>query len=203
MASLPKTFLTPEQYLEIERKAEFKSEYYNGEMFAMAGARRAHNLINGNLIRELGNQLRSRPCEVLPSDQRVLVSPTGLFTYPDLVVVCGEPRFLDGELDTLLNPTVIVEVLSPTTEAYDRGRKFQHYRTIESLRAYLMVSSDRIGAELYTRQPDNHWTLTAEASRLEDSFEIDAIGCRLKLADVYEKVELPAAPTPPAAPPVP
>jgi Uma2 family endonuclease len=203
MASLPKTFLTPEQYLEIERKAEFKSEYCNGEMFAMAGARRAHDLITMNVSGQLYQQLRARPCEVSSSDQRVLVASTGLFTYPDIVVVCGEPRFLDGELDTLLNPTVIVEVLSPTTEAYDRGRKFGHYRTIESLRVYLMVSSDRIGAELYTRQPDNHWTLTAEASRLEDSFEIGAIGCRLKLADVYEKVELPAAPTPPAAPPVP
>jgi len=202
MSSLPKTFLTPEQYLEIERKAEFKSEYHNGEMFAMAEASLPHNLITANLTIQLGLQLRARPCRVASSDQRVLV-PTGRFLYPDVVAFCGEPRLLDSEFDTLLNPTVIVEVLSPSTEAYDRGRKFQHYRTIESLRAYLMVSSDRIGAELYTRQPDNHWTLTAEASRLEDSFEIDAIGCRLKLADVYEKVELPAAPTPPAAPPVP
>ena len=152
---------------------------------------------------QLGLQLRTRPYEVLASDMRVLVAPAGLYAYADIVVVCGEPQLLDSELDTLLNPTVIVEVLSPTTEAYDRGRKFGHYRTIESLRAYLMVSSDRISAELYTRQPDNHWTLTAEACRLEDSFEIESIGCRLKLADVYEKVELPPAVTPPAAPPVP
>ena len=118
------------------------------------------------------------------------MAPTGLYTYPDVVVICGEPRLLDGELDTLLNPTLIVEVLSPTTELYDRGRKFAQYRTIESLRAYLMVASELIGAELYTRQPDNLWKLTAEARRLEDTFEIESIGCRLKLADVYEKVEL-------------
>ena len=190
MSSLPKTFLTPEQYLEIERKAEFKSEYHNGEMFAMAGARLPHNLITTNVTSELRQQLRLRPCRVVSSDQRVLVAPTGLFTYPDVVVVCGEPRLLDSELDTLLNPTVIVEVLSPTTEAYDRGRKFGHYRTIESLSAYLMVASELISAELYTRQPDNRWKLTEEASRLEDTFEIESIGCRLKLADIYEKVEL-------------
>ena len=190
MSGLPKAFLTPEQYLEIERKAEFKSEYYNGEMFAMAGAKSSHNLINTNLTRELSLQLRSRPCRVYSSDQRVWVAPTGLYTYPDLVVVCGEPRLQDGVLDTLLNPTVIVEVLSPSTEAYDRGRKFGNYRTIESLKAYLMVSSELIGAELYTRQPDNRWQLTAEANKLENTIEIELIGCRLKLADIYEKVEL-------------
>jgi len=189
MCSPPKTFITPEQYLEIERKAEFRSEYYNGEMFAMAGAKRPHNLIKMNVGAELHQQLRARPCEVSSSDQRVLVAPTGLYTYPDIVVVCGEPRYLDGELDTLLNPMVIVEVLSPTTEAYDRGRKFGHYRMIESLRAYLMVASELISAELYTRQPDNLWALT-KASRLEDAIEIESIGCRLKLADIYEKVEL-------------
>jgi len=188
-SSYTKTFITPEQYLEIERKAEFRSEYYNGEMFAIAGVKRPHNLINTNLIRELSQQLRLRPCEVYSGDARVLVAPTGLYTYPDVVVVCGERRFLDNQLDTLLNPTLIVEVLSPTTEAYDRGRKFGHYRMIESLRAYLMVASELISAELHTRQPDNLWALT-KASRLEDAIEIESIGCRLKLADIYEKVEL-------------
>src|SRR6266567_9017344 len=195
MSSVPKTFLTPEQYLEIERKAEFKSEYYNGEMFPMGEARPhnvipgVHSLIKTNVSGQLYLQLRSRPCRVYGSDQRVSVS-AGLYTYPDVVVVCGEPRLLDGEFDTLLNPTLIVEVLSPTTEAYDRGRKFGHYRNIESLNAYLMVGSELISAELYTRQPDNRWQLSAEASRLEDTFEIESIGCRLKVADIYEKVEL-------------
>ena len=184
-----KTFLTPEQYLEIERNAEFKSEYYNGEMFAMGGAKSPHNLILPNLTRELSQQLRAGPCRVFSNDQRVLVAPTGLYTYPDLSVVCGTPHFLDGVLDTLLNPTVIFEILSPSTEAYDRGRKFGHYRSIESLRAYLMVASESIGAELYTRQPNNQWALTADARHLEDVVEIESIGCTLKLADIYEKVQ--------------
>src|ERR1035438_1905026 len=158
MATHPKTLLTPEQYLEIERNAEYKSEYYQGEMFAMAGAKPAHNLINGNLFAQLWIQLRPRPCRLYTSDQRLLISPSGMYAYPDTVVVCGEPRFQDGELDTLLNPTLIVEVLSPSTEAYDRGAKFGFYRTIESLKGYLMTGSEAMSAELYTRQSDGHWT---------------------------------------------
>jgi Uma2 family endonuclease len=188
MSTVAKTLLTPEQYLEIERKAEFRSEYYQGEIFAMAGAADSHNLIVTNLTRELSQQLRKRPCFAYSHDMRVRVSATGLYTYPDVLVVCGERQFLDDRRDNLLNPAVIVEVLSPSTEAYDRGRKFEHYRSIESLREYLMVSSESIGADLYTRQPDGRWMLTA-ASRLEDILEIESIDCRLVLADVYEKVE--------------
>src|SRR4051794_10859027 len=114
-----KTRYTPEQYLALERKATFKSEYYNGSIYAMAGASRAHNLVAGNLFREVGSQLKDCPCEVYMSEMRVRVGPTGLYTYPDIVAVCGEPQFQDGELDTLLNPTLIVEVLSSSTEAYD------------------------------------------------------------------------------------
>src|ERR1039457_4742896 len=190
MSTQPKTFLTPEQYLEIERKADYKSEYFEGEMFAMAGAREAHNLIVGNLLAQIHAQLRSGPCRVYPSDMRVRVSATGLYTYPDIVVACEDPRFLDEERDTLLNPTLIVEVLSPSTEAFDRGRKFGHYRAIESLKDYLMVSSELIGAELFTRQSDGRWTLMTEANRQEDTIELESVGCRLKLADLYEKVEL-------------
>jgi Uma2 family endonuclease len=197
VSTQPKTFLTPEQYLEIERKAEFKSEYYQGEMFAMAGAKEAHNLLVANLIRELGQQLRSRPCRVYPSDMRVRVSATGLYTYPDVVVVRGEPRFLDEQQDTLLNPSLVVEVLSPSTEAYDRGRKSEHYRLIESLGEYLLVASDRLSADLYTRQPDGRWLL-ASAGRLEDSLDLESAGCRLALADLYEKVGLPGFQRPPA-----
>jgi Uma2 family endonuclease len=190
MSTQPKSYLTPEEYLAIERKAEFKSEYFQGEMFAMSGARSPHNLISANAIRELGVQLLPRPCLVYTSDQRVLVSSSGLYTYPDITVVCAEPRFLDNELDTLLNPTLIVEVLSPSTEAYDRGRKFGHYRDIESLTGYLMIASDRIGAELYTRQSDGRWKLIEDARRLEDNIEIEAIGCRLQLSSLYDKVKL-------------
>lgn len=188
MSTLQKTFLTQEQYLEIERKADFKSEYYEGEMFAMAGASWAHNLIVWNLVTEFGQQLRKGPCRGTPSDMRVRINPSGLYTYPDVTIVCGEPQFLDERRDTLLNPNLIVEVLSPSTEAYDRGRKFKHYRSVESVSQYLLVSSEEINAELFTRQPDGTWHLIT-VSRLEDSLEFQSVGCRLALADVYQKVD--------------
>ena len=186
MSTLPESYLTPEQYLEIERRAETKSEYFNGEMFAMSGARFPHVVITVNASRELGNQLRRSPCRPLSNDMRVRVSPAGLYTYPDISVVCGDPQFLDENLDTLLNPTVIVEVLSESTEAYDRGQKFELYRSLESLSEYLLISSRRISAELFTRQADGRWMLTAKTS-LEDTIELQSIGCRLALADLYEK----------------
>jgi Uma2 family endonuclease len=193
MATHPKTLLTPEQYLEIERKAEFKSEYFQGEMFAMGGARWTHNRLVANLIALLHQQLRSRPCQTLPSDMRVQVEGAGLYTYPDVIVVCGEPQFLDETRDTLLNPTLIVEVLSPSTEAYDRGRKFEYYATVESVGEYLLVSSERVRAELYTRQPDGRWLLTTAGS-LEDSLNLESVGAHLSLADLYEKVDFTAPP---------
>jgi Uma2 family endonuclease len=191
MATQPKTYLTPEQYLEIERKAEFKSEYYQGEMFAMSGAREGHNLIVWNLAAELHRQLRAKPCRAYINDMRVRVNATGLYTYPDVAAVCGEPQFLDENRDTLLNPSLIVEVLSPSTEAYDRGRKFEHYRSVESVSEYLLVSSERVSAELYTRQPDGRWLLTA-AAHMEDSLDLQSVGAHLSLADLYEKVDLAA-----------
>jgi len=189
LSTQPKSFLTPEQYLEIERKAGCKSEYYQGEMFAMAGALEPHNVLVGNLVRDLGQQLRRRPCRVYPSDMRVRVSTTGLYTYPDVTVVCAKPQFADQHTDTLVNPTFIAEVLSPSTERFDRGRKFEHYRSIESLAEYLLVAQDRVHVELYTRQSDGRWVLS-EASRLEDIVELHSIQCRLALADLYEKVDL-------------
>ena len=188
MAPKPKTLLTPEQYLEIERQAEVKSEYYDGEMFAMSGARQGHNLIVWNLAGELHQQLRNRPCEAYLSDMRVRVSATGLYTYPDTVIVCGEPQFLDETRDTLLNPKVIVEVLSPSTEAYDRGRKFELYRTIPSLIHYLLLVSERMSAELFTRQEEGGW-LDTGATLPEDVIDLAAVGVRITLADLYEKVE--------------
>lgn len=187
MSTLPKPRLTPEEYLEIERKAGYKSEYRDGEMFALAGARDAHNLIVMNVIGELRQHFRARPCRTYPSDMRVQVQ-SRLYTYPDVVVVCGEPRFRDEQRDTLLNPTLIVEVLSKSTEACDRGQKSKHYRSLESLSDYLLIASEEIGTELFTRQPDGTWRLT-EADRLDDSIEIPSIQCILRLADLYEKVE--------------
>jgi Uma2 family endonuclease len=155
----------------------------------MAGAKRAHNQRVAHLVRELDQQLRSRLCDVYPSDMRVYVHATRLYTYPDVTTVCGEPRFLDDQQDTLLNPDLIAEVLSPSTEAYDRGRKFDQYKSIESLREYLLVATDRVHADLYTRQADGRWLLTS-ADRLQDSLTLESVGGQLTLADLYEKVDL-------------
>ena len=191
LSTQPRTYLTEEEYLELERKAEYKSEYYQGEMFAMAGASEPHNVLVWNLVRELGQQLRRRPCRAYTSDMRVRIGVTGLYTYPDVSVVCGQPQLADEHADILLNPTFIAEVLSPSTEGYDRGRKFEHYRTIESPAEYLLVAQDRVHVDLYTRQQDGRWVLS-EASRLEDTLELRSIECRLALADLYEKVDLTA-----------
>jgi Uma2 family endonuclease len=182
-----KPHLTPEQYLAIERQAEIKSEYLDGEMFAMSGASREHNLIVSNLARELGLQLKKGPCEIYVGDQRVRIPATGLYTYPDLVVACGDPQFEDDELDTLLNPTLIIEVLSPSSEAYDRGKKFEHYQMLPSLSEYVLVSQDEPRMEQFLRQDGNRWLLTV-ATGLEASIALPSIQCELALAEVYLKV---------------
>jgi Uma2 family endonuclease len=192
LSTQPKTFLTEQEYLDLERKAGQKSEYYQGERFAMAGAGEPHNMLAANLLATLHQQLRRGPCRVYPSDMRVRVSATGLYTYPDVTALCAEPRFVDERKDTLLNPSFIAEVLSPATEGYDRGRKFEHYRSIESLTEYLLVAQGRIHVDLYTRQADGRWVLS-EANRLEEALELPSLGCRLSLADLYEKVDLTAA----------
>jgi Uma2 family endonuclease len=181
-----KTRYTPEQYLALERKAPFKSEYHDGGIHAMSGASREHNLASGNIFREISTQLKDRSCEVYINDMRVRVNPTGLYTYPDVVAVCGEPDFEDSELDTLLNPTLIVEVLSPSTEAYDRGEKFANYRRLVSLREYVLVSQDRVCVERYVRQEDE-WLLT-ELSRLEDNLRLTSIECDVALSEIYAKI---------------
>jgi Uma2 family endonuclease len=192
MSPRPKPYLSPEDYLALERSAEFKSEYFDGEIFAMAGASESHNLIVINTIRELSIQLKKRPCKVYANDMRVRVGPTGLFTYPDVMVVCGQAQFDDSHLDTLLNPTLIVEVLSDSTEAYDRGRKFEHYRKLESLAEYVLITQHRPHVESYRRQPDQRWVF-AESDGLDSSLPLDAIDCELALAEIYDKVEFSGA----------
>jgi Uma2 family endonuclease len=191
MASLAEQRLTPAEYLAIERAADFKSEFFAGEMFAMAGASPPHVLITGNVAAELHAQLKGRPCRVYSSDLRVRVSETGLYTYPDVVVVCGEQQFDDEKGESLLNPTLIVEVLSETTEAYDRGDKFGHYRRLPSLREYILVAQDRQWTERYTRQEEGSGWLLTEVSGPEGVVSLASIGCELALREVYDKVELP------------
>ncbi len=188
MSSNPKTFLTEEEYLAIERQAEFRSEYFAGEVFAMAGASRRHNRIVTNLVVALDSQLRARPCNVYSNDMRVKVQKTGLFTYPDVVVTCQEERFADDERDILLNPLVIVEVLSDSTEAYDRGKKFENYQSIESLKEYLLVSQSSQRVEQFVRQSGKNW-IYSEAHEPSEAIKIQSIECVLKLEDIYLKVE--------------
>ena len=178
--------MSPEEYLETERAAEFRSEYYQGKMFAREGANRVHCLLAGNATGLISKQLRNRPGNVYVSDMRLFIPASD--AYPDVMAVCEESQFLEKRRDTLLNPSLIIEVLSPSTEAYDRGRKFEHYRSIESLTEYLLVASDRIHTDLFTKQPDGRWLLTS-ADRLEDSVDLLSIARRLNLADLYEKVE--------------
>jgi len=180
---------TPEEYLALERQAQCKSEYYAGDICAMAGASRWHNLIVTNVLREISLQLKGRPCTAYPSDMRVKISPTGLYTYPDVTVVCGAAQFEDTQQDTLLNPTLIVEVLSESTEAYDRGGKFAHYRKLASLIEYVLIAQTKPDIEHYIRQPDNRWLLE-EAESLHGTVHFPAIDCHLSLAEVYDKVDI-------------
>jgi Uma2 family endonuclease len=180
---------TAEQYLALERRADSKSEFCNGFMIAMAGGSRERNVIAGNLHGEIRSQLKERPCEVYISDMRVRVNPTGLFTYPDVIAVCGEACFLDDKADTVLNSTLIAEVLSSSTESYDRGDKFMHYRRLESLREYVLVSQDKVLVERFTRQGDQ-WLLT-EFRTMDETLRLDSIDCAVPLREIYARIELP------------
>jgi Uma2 family endonuclease len=178
-----------EEYLEIERNSELKHEYISGEIVAMAGATRAHNLITGNIAQRLMNQLEGKPCETYSNDMRVRTTPSD-YTYPDVVVVCDEPQFEDVELDTLLNPTVVIEVLSKTSEARDRGEKFSDYRTIQSVRDIVFVSQHKPRVEHYVRQANDEWTLH-DVTDPAGVIKLSSIGCTLTLAEIYERVEFP------------
>jgi Uma2 family endonuclease len=188
MVSQLKARLTMKEYLALEREAEQRNEYLKGEMFAMTGASLKHNLITGNVFAELKQQLRRTDCNAFISDMRVGVPAAELYTYPDIVVVCGEPQLEDEYLDTLLNPVLIIEVLSKSTASYDRSIKFGYYRTIESLTEYLLIAQDAHHVEQYTKQADGRWLL-ADIVSIESIVELASVGCTLALRDIYEKVE--------------
>ena len=183
-----RTYLTPEEYLAFERKATTKHEYLNGQIVAMSGASFAHNFLTMNTANQLYNQLIGGECQVATSDMRVKVTQIDSYFYPDVVVVCGEPRAEDDTFDTLLNPTVVVEVLSPSTEVYDKGEKFEHYQQIASLKEYVLISQDKIRVEHYRRQ-ETEW-LQTEFQGLEDVLYLLSIGCELRLQDIYRRVEV-------------
>lgn len=184
-ASQPRP-VTSDEYLALARAAETKSEYIDGRIYATSGTSWRHNVIIGNVYMALRSQFRGRPCNAYSIDMRVRVSETGMYTYPDVVALCGSPRFEDAHVDTLLNPTVIVEVLSPSTERYDRGVKFEHYRRLDSLHEYVLVAQDRVAVEHYLRR-GTQWLLTAYAS-LDEALALPTLDVEIPLADVYERV---------------
>ena len=187
MQTNPKHFLTPQDYLAWERQQETRHEWFDGEVYAMTGASREHNLVCGNTFSALHAQLRGGACEVYNSDMRVRVRETGMYTYPDIVAACGHPEFEDAAVDTLLNPVLIIEVLSDSTERYDRGAKFGHYRNLPSLQDYLLVAQAECRVEHYRRQDASHWLLS-EYRGLEDVIELISVNCRLLVAEMYERV---------------
>jgi len=188
MATEPNQRLTIQEYLTLERRSETKSDYLDGEMFAMSGASREHNLIAGNIFASLHAQLDGSASEIYASDMRVR-TPDDLLTYPDVVAVCGEPQFGDAEFDTLLNPVLIVEVLSKSTEVYDRVTKLERYRTIPSLAEILLVAQDRPRVEHWIRQGDGRWVVE-DVQDLEATVELPSIGCTLRLKTAYQRVLL-------------
>jgi Uma2 family endonuclease len=189
MSLQPKHHLDFADWLAAERASDQgRTEYLNGEVFAMAGGSEAHNLIAGNVHGELRSCFKGRPCYVYTSDMKVRVESARLGAYPDVMAICGERQFLDDRRDVITNPTLIVEVLSDSTEAYDRGDKFAYYRSIPSLRAYLLLSQQRVSAELFLRQPSGDWLLSVYTDP-SDRIPLAALDTELSLAEVYDKVE--------------
>ena len=187
--------ISPVEYLELDRIAAIRSEYYFGEIIAMSGGTESHNLIGSNINRQAGNALELRPCRVYTSDMRVRTT-TGVYTYPDVTIVCGKPQLEDERKDVLLNPLVIIEVLSPSTANYDRGAKFDNYRSIPSLQTYVIVAQDQPAIDCYHRQPDNRGWLLTIARGLNAVIQIPAANFELSLSRVYANVEFPAQEVP-------
>lgn len=184
--------MTPAEYLAFDRASEIKHELINGYVYAMTGGSESHSLISVNTSTSLRVQVRGRSCKVYNSDMRVQID-ADTYTYPDITVVCGESRLADRERETLLNPTLIIEVLSPSTERYDRGRKFQLYRQIDSLRTYVLIAQDSPRIEWYVRGDDGRWQFN-DAAGLDAQVDLTAIGCTLALDEVYEQVAFPEQP---------
>ena len=187
MSTSPNLKISPEEFLERERGAEGKSEYLNGEVFAMAGANRIHRKITTNILSFMDRMLENGICEADNSDTRIFIPATGLYTYADALAYCGDPQYLDDQLDTLLNPVLIVEVLSASTEAYDRGSKFDSYRSISSFREYVLVSTKRLLVERFLLQDTGEWMLTIHKSA-DDSVPLTSVGIELPLASAYRNL---------------
>ena len=193
MSAAPKPKLTASEYLEIERHAKFKSEFFKGEIFAMARVSREHNMIKENLVGEVGARLKGGPCQTYSSDQRVFVEATGLYTYPDIIILCSPGTYDPADRDTLTNPTAIIEVLSPSTEKYDRGAKFRNYQRIPSLIEYVLVAQDEAVCERFVRQADGSWALVSFVE-LSATLTFTSVPVHIPLTDVYSGVTFPETP---------
>jgi Uma2 family endonuclease len=187
VAANPHPRIPPEEYLELDRASEHKHEYYNGEMFAMSGGSPRHAVIAANLIREFGIAVETKGCLVATSDLRVRAAPSGLYTYPDLTVYCGDLRFAEGTNDTIVNPALLVEVLLPSSESHDRGLKWEQYRQIESLRDYVLVSQDRPRVEGYARQTQG-WLFT-EFIGSDARCRFPGLGCEIDARQIYRGIQ--------------
>ncbi|MBF0468003.1 MAG: Uma2 family endonuclease [Desulfamplus sp.] len=187
--ALKKSVMTQEEYLEFEKTSEERHEYFNGEIFAMVGASLNHNQISMNLGRELGVQLKDSPCRPFSNDLRVKIQHIDKYTYPDVVIVCGNIELeKSGGMETLLNPVVIIEILSDSTELYDRGTKFHHYRLLPSLREYILVSQHSCLVEKYARSDGGQWIYTSY-EEMDRIMAIESVKCELILSDIYYRVE--------------
>lgn len=179
---------TPEEYLSLEDQADYRSEYYGGKIFAMAGASRPHNLIAGNLYAALNQFLRAKPCEAYISDMKLLIKKHQLYTYPDIMVVCGRPKFAPGRNDTITNPVVIVEVLSKSTQQYDQGEKFEFYKAIDTFRDYVLVAQHQMHVEQFQKQADGLW-LHTELEDPQATLSLTSLGFEIVVGDIYHKVD--------------
>jgi Uma2 family endonuclease len=189
MSAVPATkYISIEDYLAAEETAEVKHEYYQGEVFAMAGGSIAHNRIVRNVLAALDNFLKGKGCEVFPSDLKVHNEANTLFTYPDISIVCGKPERWANRNDTITNPAVLIEVLSKSTQGYDRGQKFHLYRSIPSLKEYILISSTEIFVERYTKQATGFWNFR-ETSNPEDNFQVETIDFSCPIKELYRNVE--------------
>lgn len=180
---------TIEEYLQMERASEVKHEYYQGEIFAMAGASNRHNVISSNLIAELHSRLKTSPCFPYGSDMRIHIPENTLFTYPDISIICGEIKTFDKDKDTALQPIILIEILSKTTRDYDRGGKFKLYRDIPTIKEYMLVDSENIGVEIFRKNEHNHWELE-EYKNLKEIVSLPAIGVSVSMKDIYARTKL-------------
>lgn len=189
MSAQPVKMYSEQEYLELEREAPYKSEYYRGEIFAMAGAGHNHNRIVENLSGECYIMFKGKSCRTYSSDQRLHIPENGIYTYPDLLIVCGKNEYLDAKKDTILNPTMIIEVLSESTAAYDRGEKFHFYRSIPSLAEYVLINSQSVAAEVFRKNEEGIWFLASEAYNIRENIDLRSVDISLNLADIYAQTE--------------